>query len=204
MSMNRITIIDYGVGNLASLQNACKYLEIPHQVTAKQSDIQNAEKLILPGVGAFRPAMERLETTGLKEPLLEKIAQGTPLLGICLGMQLLFTTSYEGGTWTGLDVIPGEVQRFEGVRKIPHMGWNSLYNVQQESLTAGLPADPYVYFVHSYYCMPSEPQDILARCQYGQEFCAAVHRDNVWGVQFHPEKSQEPGLRILQNFAEIN
>lgn len=202
--MNKITIIDYGVGNLASLQNACKYLEIPHQVTAEQSEIHNAEKLILPGVGAFRPAMERLETTGLKAPLLDKIEQGTPLLGICLGMQLLFTTSYEGGTWTGLDVIPGEVKRFEGVHKIPHMGWNSLYDVRQEALTSGLPDDPYVYFVHSYYCMPSESQDVLARCKYGQEFCAAVHRVNVWGVQFHPEKSQEPGLQILQNFAEIN
>jgi len=200
--MEPVTIINYGVGNLASLQNACKYLEIPHRVTAEPEQIENAGKLLLPGVGAFRPAMQRLEETGLQEIILAKSTNGTPILGICLGMQLLFSTSYEGGTWAGLNLIPGEVKRFEGVQKIPHMGWNRLYEIRSAPLTEELPDDPYVYFVHSYYCLPEDLADALALCEYGQAFCAAVHRGNIWGTQFHPEKSQDVGLVILRNFAE--
>jgi len=200
--MKTVTIIDYGVGNLASLGNAFRYLDIPHRVTEDPEVIREAEKLVLPGVGAFAAAMERLQETGLQEILLARVAENVPLLGICLGMQVLFSKSYEGGEWQGLDLIPGEVRRFEGVRKIPHMGWNNLFGIRETPLTRDLPADPYVYFVHSYYCMPEDAGHILARCRYGREFCAAVHRNNIWGVQFHPEKSQEVGLRILRNFAE--
>lgn len=200
--MKKITIIDYGVGNLASLRNAFRFLNIPHNITADPDTIEMAEKLVLPGVGAFAAAMQRLEETNLKPVILEKVSQGTPLLGICLGMQVLFSKSYEGGEWAGLGLIPGEVKRFQGVRKIPHMGWNNLYDIRETPLTKALPAEPFMYFVHSYYCMPKDAGDILARCRYGQEFCAAVHRGNVWGVQFHPEKSQDVGLQILQNFSD--
>lgn len=200
--MKKITVIDYGAGNLRSLENAIKFLQVPVEITSDTKVIQNAEKLILPGVGAFAPAMARLEEKGIDNVLKEKVHAGTPLMGICLGMQLLFTTSYEQGQWDGLNLIPGTVVKFEGVKKIPHMGWNELIDIREDKLTMDIPASPFVYFVHSFFCTPEDEAHILASCEYGEKFAAAVHRDNIWGMQFHPEKSQNVGLKILQNFAE--
>lgn len=200
--MKSITIIDYGAGNLRSLENALKFLKVPVGITSNVETIKKAEKLILPGVGAFAPAMARLREAGIEEILKEKVKAGNPLLGICLGMQLLFSTSYEQGQWTGFDFIPGKVVRFEGVQKIPHMGWNKLLNPKEDVLMENLVESPYVYFVHSYYCIPDGTDTTLAHCEYGQTFSAAVRKDNVWGMQFHPEKSQDIGLQILKNFAE--
>ena len=204
-SDNRITVIDPGVSNLASLRNAIQALDIPVTITSDPGVIEEAEKLILPGVGAFAPAISRLQELELRELIVEKAESGTPLLGICLGMQLLFTTSYENGRHAGLDLIPGEVVKFSGVGKIPHMGWNSAdFRGDMNPLAVNLPDEAYFYFVHSYYCVPDEPDDVLATCSYGTEFAASVNRGNVWGVQFHPEKSQKPGLQILKNFAEMS
>lgn len=200
--MKKITVIDYGAGNLRSLENAIKYLQVPVEITSDIHVIQNAEKLILPGVGAFAPAMARLKENGIDAVLKDNVNSGIPLLGICLGMQLLFTTSYEQGQWAGLNLIPGTVDKFQGVKKIPHMGWNELIDIREDSVTRDLPDSPFVYFVHSFYCTPEKEDHILASCEYGERFAAAVHRDNIWGMQFHPEKSQNVGLKILQNFAE--
>ncbi len=200
--MKKITVIDYGAGNLRSLENAIKYLQVPVEITSDTEVIQSAEKLILPGVGAFAPAMARLREKGIDTLLKDKVNSGTPLLGICLGMQLLFTTSYEQGQWEGLNLIPGTVMKFEGVKKIPHMGWNELIEIREDNLTLDMPESPFVYFVHSFYCIPEHNDDVLAFCEYGEKFAAAVHRENIWGMQFHPEKSQNVGLQILKNFAE--
>jgi len=201
---SRVTIIDYGVGNLASIRNAFDALEIPVQITSVPKEIESAEKLLLPGVGAFAPAMQQLIDLKLTKVIIEKARQKTPLLGICLGMQLLFTTSYENGEHKGLNLIPGEVVRFDGVEKIPHMGWNSIEVADQSNaLVQGIPSKNYFYFVHSYYCVPNDQKDVVATCHYGSPFVASVNRDNIWGVQFHPEKSQKPGLQLLSNFAAI-
>ncbi len=200
--MDRITIIDYGVGNLASLENAFRYLDVPVEVTADRENIAEAEKLLLPGVGAFAPAMEKLREMEMGSLIRDKVGGGTPLLGICLGMQLLFTKSYEQGEWDGLDLVPGRVVRFQGEKKIPHMGWNRLDFEETDTLLQGLPEEAYVYFVHSYYCIPEQPEMTIATCAYGERFAAAVRHGNVWGLQFHPEKSQDVGLAMLRNFAE--
>lgn len=200
-----VTIINYGVGNLASLENALHALDIPVVITSNASVISSSTKLILPGVGAFAPAISKLKELNLNDVIISKANTETPLLGICLGMQLLFSTSYENGKYTGLDLIPGEVVKFEGVQKIPHMGWNSTeFKDTENPLVTGLPDDPFFYFVHSYYCVPENRAHTLATCNYGVEFAAAVNRDNIWGTQFHPEKSQKPGLQILKNFAEMD
>lgn len=199
--MDQITIIDYGVGNLASLENAFRYLRVPVLVTSEKRRIADAKKLLLPGVGAFAPAMEKLREMSITDLIKEKVDQGTPLLGICLGMQLLFTKSYEQGEWDGLNLIPGEVVRFQGERKIPHMGWNRLEFQGTDRIIQGLPEEAYVYFVHSYYCIPETREMTIATCSYGERFAAAVRNHNVRGLQFHPEKSQDIGLGMLRNFA---
>jgi len=199
--MARITIIDYGAGNLASLRNAFEFLDIPVEITSEIDHIRSADKLLLPGVGAFAPAIRRLEERGIASTIQQKVYEGTPLLGICLGMQLLFTTSYEQGEWSGLDLIPGEVTKFTGGKKVPHMGWNKLDIRKPDGILKGIAEPAFVYFVHSYYCVPSEPEVITATSEYGTSFCATVRKDNIWGAQFHPEKSQDVGLQILKNFA---
>ncbi len=196
-----ILIVDYGVGNLASLKNAFRAIGVHAVLGSDPQDIENAAKLVLPGVGAFTPAMQKLRDSHLLEPLLKKSKSGTPLLGICLGMQLLFSKSFERGTCEGLDLIPGEVRRFEGVPKVPHMGWNDLKIVRPSPLFKEIPDGTFVYFVHSFYCVPDHPDTVLAVSEYGGAFCAAVRSGNIWGVQFHPEKSHRMGLRILKNFA---
>lgn len=200
--MAQVTIIDYGAGNLASLRNAFEFLDISVNVTSEIEHIESAEKLVLPGVGAFAPAIQRLEETGISDAIHRKVDEGVPFLGICLGMQLLFTTSYEQGKWAGLDLIPGEVVKFTGVKKVPHMGWNNLEIIKSDGMLRDVREPAYVYFVHSYHCVPAEQNVITATSEYGVDFCATVRKANIWGAQFHPEKSQDVGLQMLRNFTD--
>ncbi len=198
-----ITVIDYGVGNLKSLRNALKYLSTPYAISSNPDEVARAEKLILPGVGAFGFAMQCMNEHGLAETVVECARAGTPILGICLGMQLLFTRSEEGGGCKGLDLVPGTVRRFTGALKVPHMGWNEVVQCGDAKLLANSPDSQFAYFVHSYYCVPDDPEAVAGITDYGVEFCSVVQQKNVLGAQFHPEKSQEFGLNLLKNFAEV-
>lgn len=194
-----ITIIDYGMGNLRSVQKACELLGYECRISGDKKEIAEASKLILPGVGAFGQAAACLTSFGLNETIINAAQKGTPLLGICLGMQLLFETSYEGGKFKGLGLIPGEITRFESGVKCPHMGWNSIIP-SENRLMRGIRPETYVYFVHSYRAQEVNADWTAATCSYGGEFTCAVAMNNVFGTQFHPEKSGEAGLKILKNF----
>jgi imidazole glycerol-phosphate synthase subunit HisH len=200
----KVTIVDYGAGNLFNVVRAFQFLEsTPHIVTTPK-EVQRAERLVLPGVGAFGPGMTRLQEQGLVEPLREFAARGRPLLGVCLGMQLLLSESEEHGTWSGLDIIPGSVVRINpgpGWR-VPHMGWNSVEHEEQDrGILRGIRSGSDFYFVHSYCGVPAQPDHRYATSLYGESrFCVILGRDNVVGVQFHPERSGETGLRVLRNF----
>ena len=199
-----IALIDYGINNLRSVEKACQRVGMPVKLTSNPDELARAGKLILPGVGAFHAGMTALDSLGLTRPIREAAARGVPLLGICLGMQLLFDESEEMGTTAGLGLIPGRVTRMQGQGvKVPHMGWNRLSLRAPSPLLADLPDGSFAYFVHSYVCGPAEPEGILASTDHGGEFAAAVSRRNVYGIQFHPEKSQSVGLRILENFARM-
>ncbi|QPC80957.1 imidazole glycerol phosphate synthase subunit HisH [Phototrophicus methaneseepsis] len=201
-----LAVIDYGAGNLRSVLHALNHLGAEHiQLVQQPEHLVGAEKIILPGVGAFGAGMQQLRAQELVEPLKDALAQGIPYLGICLGMQFLFETSNEMGTHEGLGVLPGRVERFPEFEdlKVPHMGWNQLQYTQQSALLENLSEASYAYFVHSYYCLPADESDILIEANYGIQFCAGVQRDNIYGVQFHPEKSQQTGLQILQNFLAL-
>jgi glutamine amidotransferase len=198
----QITIIDYGAGNLKNLKNAFDYLRFPNRISSDPVEILQAERLALPGVGAFGFAMQNLRDRGLHEILPEKIRQGTPLLGICLGMQLLLSQSEEGGLFAGLNLIPGNVRRFQIDLKVPHMGWNTLEPRQESILVRALPRPAYAYFVHSYFCAPENPAHVVAETNYQISFASMIQKDHIFGVQFHPEKSQETGLQIIKNFME--
>ena len=205
-----IAIIDYGMGNLRSVQKGFEKVGAQAVVTADPQLVLESERVVLPGVGAFRDCMRNLEQAGFVEPILRVIAQGRPFLGICVGMQLLLTDSVEFGLYPGLNVIPGHVLRFEdGMRdngeelKVPHMGWNQLNFASNAPIFSGVAPASNVYFVHSYYARPDDTQVVAATTSYGIEFCSAICKDNVVATQFHPEKSQEVGLRILKNFAEM-
>ena len=196
-------IVDYGMGNLRNVQKAFEHIGVPARISANANDLLSADGVVLPGVGAFGDAMTNLRAAGLVEPLLEVVRQGTPLLGICLGLQLLFEESSEMGTHRGLGVLPGRVVRFDEGLKVPHIGWNQLRVVRSDGLLAGIADGSYAYFVHSYYVVPSDQSCVLATTDYGVEFASVVRQGNVFGVQPHPEKSQEVGLRLLRNFAQI-
>jgi len=205
-----IAIIDYGMGTLRSVQKGFEKVGFDAVVTADPKVVLGAEKVVLPGVGAFPDCMRNLEQGGFVEPLLKVIREGRPFLGICLGLQLLFTESEEFGIHKGLDVIPGRVVRFpEGLKegdeelKVPHMGWNQLAIRRRPPVFTGIEDGTNVYFVHSYYVKPDDESVVAATTGYGIEFCAAVWKDNVVATQFHPEKSQEKGLKILKNFGEL-
>jgi glutamine amidotransferase len=197
-----IAIIDYGMGNLHSVSKAVERLGQEYIVTSDEQQILRADKAILPGVGAFGDAMENLRESGLRETTLRYAASGKPLLGICLGMQLLFTQSDEHGMHEGLNLLPGNVVRFQGDYKVPHMGWNKLSFTQQSPLLQGI-EEGYVYFVHSYHAKPEQKSDLLATTDYYQPVTAIVGRNNVYGMQFHPEKSGEIGMRLLDNFLQL-
>jgi glutamine amidotransferase len=205
-----IAIIDYGMGNLRSVQKGFEMLGFAAVVTADPKVVLEAEKVVLPGVGAFPDCMRNLEQGGFVEPILRVIRDGRPFLGICLGLQLLFTESEEFGLHRGLDVIPGRVVRFpEGMTengeglKVPHMGWNQLAFRRTSPVFAGLSDGDNFYFVHSYYVQPKDESVVATTTTYGIEFCSAVWKDNIVATQFHPEKSQEKGLAILRNFGEL-
>lgn len=204
-----IAIIDYGMGNLRSVQKAFEKLGFNAKITDNPDDLSNAEKLILPGVGAFKDARDGLEQKGLIEPILKGIRSGKPFLGICLGLQLLFTKSMENGEHDGLNLIPGKVIRFGRTDipvcpiKIPHMGWNQISLKRDVPILKGVPSDTYMYFVHSYYVCPEEEADIATETDYGIRFTSMVWRKNIFATQFHPEKSQKHGLTILKNFANL-
>ncbi len=197
-----ITIIDYAINNLRSVEKALQHLGIPVEATSSPERIQSAEKLILPGVGAFADAMANLEAKQLKGLIMKKVREGTPLLGVCLGLQLLFSESEEFGQHAGLDLFPGKVRRLPSSVKVPHIGWNQLHIKQSDPLLQNVPDGSFVYFVHSYYA-EADPAQVLATTDYGMEFPAITRRENVWATQFHPEKSQDIGLQILKNFAAL-
>ena len=205
-----IAILDYGIGNLRSVQKGLERVGATAIVTADPAALDEAQGVVLPGVGAFGDAMTNLQTRRLTDPLLRQAAGGKPLLGICLGMQLLFDESEEMGRHRGLGLLPGRVVRFPaGNLKVPHIGWNELrmadgeLQMAEDGLLAGIADGAYAYFVHSYYAQPEEPADVLATTEYGLEFASAVGRGTIFGAQFHPEKSQEVGLRLLANFARL-
>lgn len=200
-----IAIVDYGVGNLFSLQSSLNKIGEKSLITSEKSIILAAERIILPGVGAFGDAAKKLKSTGLEDAIKQAVNDGKPLLGICLGMQLLFTESYEYGRHGGLNLIEGKVVPMKdeiNELKIPHMGWNSLELNKKSKLLKYIRNVEYVYFVHSYHAK-CDKKYISATCNYGTAVCAAVEKDNVYGTQFHPEKSGEAGLKILKAFAEI-
>lgn len=201
-----IRIIDYGVGNLFSLRSSLRAIGIDVDYTGNPAEIRKADKLILPGVGAFRDAREALRSTGLDRVVQEEAGKGKPLMGICLGMQMLFDRSYEYGEYEGLGLIPGEIVPMDGrIPKdlpIPHIGWNELMLKQPSPLMKNTANGDYVYFVHSYYA-ETPAEYVIATTDYGVEMTAAVQKDNVYGCQFHPEKSSEVGLSILKAFCEL-
>ena len=200
-----IAIIDYGMGNLRSVQKG--FEKVGHQatVTSDPAVVAAASKVVLPGVGAFEDAMAELRNRRMIEPVRAAIDSGKPFLGICLGLQLLFDVSYENGRHEGLGVLRGEVVRFElpSEYSVPHMGWNQLAVRHRPPVLEGLAEGTYVYFVHSYYVVPADPAVIATETDYGGAFCSMIWRDNLFATQFHPEKSQAEGLRILKNFAEL-
>ena len=198
-----ITIVDYQMGNLRSVQKAFERVGSAATITSDPREIAGAQKVVLPGVGAFRDAIAELRRRDLVRPICDFIAQGKPFLGICLGLQLLFERSYEDGEWEGMGVIPGNVVRFEipPEFKVPHMGWNQAHILKPVSLLAGIEDHSHFYFVHSYYVVPEDQSLVALETHYGKPFCAAIARNNIFATQFHPEKSQANGLRLLENFA---
>ncbi len=205
-----IAIIDYQMGNLRSVQKGFERVGHCATVTSDPAEIANASRVVLPGVGAFADAMAGLQRRKLIEPIRDAISAGKPFLGICLGLQLLFDTSYEDGEHQGLGIVPGQVRRFELAPeyKVPHMGWNQVRlktspSGSQPPIFDGIRSDSYFYFVHSYYVVPNEANIVSGEASYGNPFCAMIWRENLFATQFHPEKSQKNGLRLLKNFAEL-
>ena len=198
-----ITVVDYKLNNLRSIENTLRRLGHGVKVTSDPADVRAAAKLILPGVGAFRDAMANLREYGLLEPFIDKLKGGTPALGICLGMHLLFTESEEFGLHRGLDLLKGRVIKLPADLRVPHMGWNQLHPKRADGLTEGVLPSSFVYFVHSYYVQPQSADIVLATTDYDIEFPAIVHSGNIWATQFHPEKSQRVGERLLDNFARL-
>jgi imidazole glycerol-phosphate synthase subunit HisH len=198
-----VTIIDYAINNLRSVEKAFVSMNVPVEVTDDPENIRKAKKLVLPGVGAFADAMNNLQAKNLVSAIRESVNSGTPLLGLCLGLQLLFTESEEFGRTEGFHFIPGKVKRLPDRMLVPHIGWNQLHLQRSDALLDGIREDSFVYFVHSYYAEPEDPRDVLATTDYDIEFPSIARRGNVWATQFHPEKSQDVGLRMLKNFAAM-
>jgi glutamine amidotransferase len=200
-----IAIIDYGMGNLRSVQKAFERAGHQATITNDAAILASATKLVLPGVGAFRDAIAALRDRELVEPIRAAVESGKPFLGICLGLQLLFDRSFEDGEYEGLGIIPGDVVRFElpAEFKVPHMGWNQLHFRRRPPIFAGVDEGAYFYFVHSYYVVPRDDSIVATTTDYASSFCSSIWRDNLFATQFHPEKSQADGLRVLKNFAEL-
>ena len=201
-----VGIVNYGIGNLASVQNAFSKIGAESVITQEAQNLKTFDRLVLPGVGAFGDAMEHLKQSGMQEAVLEFAKSGKPLLGICLGMQLLFQKSYEFGEHLGLGLLQGEIMQFQkenlkSSQKIPHMGWNCVEKRQDSPLLEGSESSFYLYFVHSYYAKNLE--NAVGVSEYGVKFASIVQKDNIFGIQPHPEKSHNAGLRILQNFINL-
>jgi glutamine amidotransferase len=193
------------MGNLRSVQKALERVGHAATITSDPAALADADKVVLPGVGAFRDAIAALRQRELVEPIRAAIHAGKPFLGICLGLQLLFDASCEDGEFEGLNVVPGKVVRFNvpSEYKVPHMGWNQIAHRQRAPIFAGIDDGAYFYFVHSYYVVPQDVSLIATETDYAAPFCSGIWRDNLYAVQFHPEKSQDAGLRLLKNFAEL-
>lgn len=199
-----IAIVDYGMGNLRSVEKGFLKVGVDAKVVSDPVSIDNASGIVLPGVGAFRDCIRNLTETNLTESIVKSIQKGKPYLGICLGLQVLFSWSEEFGFCRGLDVFKGSVVKFpEGKLKVPHMGWNNVKILKKPPIFNGIPDAGYFYFVHSYYVVPQEKDIIAATTEYGEDFTSSVWKDNIFATQFHPEKSQELGLRILKGFGDF-
>jgi glutamine amidotransferase len=195
-------IIDYGMGNLASVERAFEKLGVDVKISSREEDLRSAKSLILPGVGAFRDAINLLDESGLSTVIKEEVAKGKYLIGICLGMQLLYEKGYEYGEYRGLGLIEGDIEYLDVNLKVPHMGWNNLKFNKQDPILKYIKKDEYVYFVHSYYAV-SDNQELVAYSDYEKKVPAIVRKNNVYGIQFHPEKSGETGQNILKAYKEI-
>ncbi len=202
--MSRVGIIDYGVGNLRSVEKAFAAVGCDAVVSADEEILQTVDRLVLPGVGAFGACMRALTERGFDRLVTERVAQGTPLLGVCVGMQMLFEESEEFGTTRGLGLLPGRVIRFSDDLVVPQVGWNQISQRQAHPLLQGIANGAFFYFVHSYYCEPADSSFVLGETDYGVAYASVVAHENISGVQFHPEKSQAAGLRLLANFARAD
>lgn len=198
-----IGIVDYGMGNLRSVQKAFEAVGYSAPILSEARQIGGASKIVLPGVGAFGDAMDNLRKRSLLDPLLEAAGRGVPLLGICLGLQLFFEESEELGTHKGLGILRGRIRRFPPGLHVPQIGWNQILVRRERAILAGVPEGSFFYFVHSYYADPADEGDVLATTDYGIDYASVVGSETVFGIQFHPEKSQELGLRILKNFGDM-
>lgn len=198
-----IAIVNYGLGNLRSVEKALEGMDFPVKVTARADEILEAKGVILPGVGAFANCLKNLEILNLKDVVLKVIREDKPLLGICLGLQILFSVSEENGISPGLDVLKGRVVKLPSGVKIPHMGWNQINKKKDSPIFKGVSGEENFYFVHSYYVVPEDKNIVSTTTNYGLKFTSSIWKDNIFGVQFHPEKSGESGLKILKNFGEI-
>ena len=198
-----IAIIDYGMGNLRSVEKGFLKVGVDAKVVTDPRSVNDAEAIVLPGVGAFRDCMRNLDQMKLIEPILKSVRNGKPYLGICLGLQMLFTESEEFGVYKGLDVLKGKVVRFQVDLKVPHMGWNTVKLLGKPPIFDDIKDESYFYFVHSYYVAPDDQGIIAGTTDYGITFTSMVRKDNIIATQFHPEKSQETGLKILKNFGEF-
>ncbi|HEY3582694.1 MAG TPA: imidazole glycerol phosphate synthase subunit HisH [Pyrinomonadaceae bacterium] len=202
--MVQLAIIDYGVGNLRSVEKAFAATGCEATVSGDEKVLRAAERLVLPGVGAFGACMKALSERGFDQLVRERVREGTPLLGVCVGMQLLFETSDEFGSTPGLGLLLGRVRRFTDELVVPHVGWNQVKQVRNHSLFGQVADRSHFYFVHSYYCEPLDESVVAGETEYGFNYASVVARDNICGVQFHPEKSQNAGLQLLKNFAHLN
>ncbi len=201
--MSEIAIIDYGVGNLRSLEKAFAACGAKAQVSEDLKVLGQARALVLPGVGAFAACMKALAARGFDQLILERVAAGIPLLGVCVGMQMLFDESEEFGRTRGLRLLRGKVLRFTSDLPVPHVGWNQVHQTRPHPLLAGIEDNSFFYFVHSYYCDADEPDKVLGETEYSIKYASMVVREKIAGVQFHPEKSQAAGLKLLYNFARF-
>lgn len=198
-----IAIVDYGAGNLRSVANALARLGYQSKITSRPRDLLDAQAVILPGVGAAADTIANLKILGLVNPIRRHIAEGKPFFGVCIGLQLLFTGTEEGGWHECLGIIPGQVKRLPSGLKIPHMGWNQVKQRASHPVFAGIPDEAYFYFVHSYYAEPDDKSLVAGETEYGIPICSVIVRDNLIATQFHPEKSGEVGLKIYENFIRV-
>jgi imidazole glycerol-phosphate synthase subunit HisH len=198
-----IAIVDYGMGNLRSVEKGFLKVGVDAKVVTDSKAVDNADAVVLPGVGAFRNCMKNLEERSLTEPILRSIQKGKPYLGICLGLQVLFTESEEFGIHKGFDILKGKVVRFQINLKVPHMGWNNAKIQRRPPIFDGIQDEAFFYFVHSYYVVPDDNNIVATTTDYGITFASMVWKENIFATQFHPEKSQETGLKILKNFGDF-